>query len=40
MTFKDRAGLDVYLPHEAHKAFGGILGPVLDKVLVIDFVAK
>ena len=40
VSFKDRAGLDVYLPHEAHKAFVEILLPVLDKVLVIDFVAQ
>ena len=31
---KDRA---VYLPHPAHKAFGEVLGPHLDKVLVIDY---
>jgi quinol monooxygenase YgiN len=40
VSFKDRAGLDVYLPHEAHKAFVEILLPVLDKVLVVDFVAQ
>lgn len=31
---KDRA---VYLPHPDHKAFGKILGPHLDKVLVVDY---
>ncbi len=31
---KDRA---IYLPHPAHKAFGDILHPYLDKVLVIDY---
>ena len=31
---KDRA---IYLPHPAHKAFGKILSPYLDKVLVIDY---
>jgi len=31
---KDRA---VYLPHPAHIAFGAILQPILDKVLVIDY---
>ena len=39
VTFKDKAGLEVYLPHEAHKAFGAKLKPVLDKVLVVDYVA-
>lgn len=40
VSFKDRAGLDVYLPHEAHGAFVKQLVPVMDKVLVVDFIAK
>ncbi|MFK7911739.1 MAG: Dabb family protein [Akkermansiaceae bacterium] len=40
VTFKDKAGLDVYLPHPAHKAFVTQLKPILDKVLVLDFVSK
>lgn len=40
VTFKDVAGRDFYLPHPAHKEFGKILGPHLDKVLVIDFFGK
>jgi hypothetical protein len=40
VTFKDRAGLDVYLPHPAHEAFVGKLRPLLDKVCVVDFVAR
>lgn len=40
VSFKDTAGRDFYLPHPAHKEFGKILGPHLDKVLVIDFVGK
>lgn len=39
VTFKDRAGVEKYLPHPAHKAFGATLRPILDKVLVIDYVA-
>jgi hypothetical protein len=31
---KDRA---IYLPHPAHKAFGDVLRPILDKVLVFDY---
>jgi hypothetical protein len=31
---KDRA---VYLPHPAHMAFGDVLRPILDKVLVFDY---
>jgi hypothetical protein len=40
VTFKNKAGLDVYLPHAAHQAFVKELLPILDKVLVIDFVAR
>lgn len=40
LTFKDKAGLDVYLPHPAHKAFGAQLRPILDKVCVVDYVAS
>ena len=34
LSEKDRA---IYLPHPAHKAFGVLLQPILDKVLVIDY---
>ena len=37
LTFKSEADREVYLPHEAHKAFGKILGPHLEKVVVVDF---
>jgi hypothetical protein len=40
VTFKDKAGLEVYLPHPDHKAFGSRLREILEKVLVIDYVAK
>jgi quinol monooxygenase YgiN len=40
VTFKDRAGLEVYLPHPAHEAFVGELKPLLDRVCVVDYVAK
>ena len=40
VTFKDKAGVDVYLPHPAHKEFGSTLRGILDKVLVIDYVAQ
>ena len=40
LTFKDVKARDAYLPHPAHKAFGGVLRPHLKKVLVIDYVAK
>lgn len=39
VTFKDKAGLEVYIPHPAHKEFGKVAGPHFDKVLVIDFVS-
>jgi hypothetical protein len=40
LSFNDAAGRSVYLPHPAHKGFGKLLHPHLDKVLVIDYVAK
>lgn len=40
VTFADKAGLDVYLPHPAHAEFVSQLKPILDKACVVDFVAK
>jgi hypothetical protein len=40
LTFSSEADRAVYLPHPAHKEFGKILSPYLDKVLVIDFWAE
>ena len=41
VTFKDKKGLEVYLPHEAHQAFvNDLLLPVMDNAFVIDFVAQ
>ncbi len=40
VTFADKAGLEVYLPHPDHKAFVSLLKPKLDKVFVIDYTAK
>lgn len=37
VTFKDEEARDAYLPHPAHEAFGGIVGPHLEKVLVVDY---
>jgi hypothetical protein len=40
VTFRSEADRAEYIPHPAHKEFGKILGPHLDKVLVIDYWAK
>ena len=40
VSFADKKGLEVYLPHKAHKEFVKLLKPSLDKVLVIDFVPQ
>lgn len=40
VTFKDKAGLESYIPHPAHVAFKEILLPILDKALVFDYTAK
>lgn len=40
LTFASEEDRAVYLPHPDHKAFGALLGPYLDKVLVVDYWAK
>ena len=40
VTFKDKSGIETYIPHPAHKAFVEMLKPQLDKVFVLDYVAK
>ena len=37
VTFDNEEARDIYLPHPAHKAFGNILGPHLEDVLVVDY---
>ncbi len=37
LSFDSEKGREVYLPHPAHQAFGEVLKPHLDKVLVIDY---
>lgn len=40
LTFDSEEDRAIYLPHPDHKAFGEVLGPYLDDVLVIDYWAK
>ena len=40
LAFNSDKDRDAYLEHPDHKAFGKIVGPVLDDVFVIDFWAK
>ena len=40
LTFNSEEDRAVYLPHPDHKAFGDILGPHLDDVLVVDYWTK
>ncbi|MFT5466556.1 MAG: quinol monooxygenase YgiN [Verrucomicrobiales bacterium] len=40
VTFKDKAGLEVYLPHPDHKAFVTLIKPLLAEVHVFDYTAK
>lgn len=40
LTFASEADRDAYLPHPAHKAFGSVVGPHLDKVTVVDYWAS
>ncbi|MGB3150987.1 MAG: Dabb family protein [Maribacter sp.] len=40
LTFKSEEDRAIYLPHQDHKAFGEVLGPHLDDVLVLDYWAR
>jgi hypothetical protein len=40
VTFSSADDRDQYLPHPDHKAFGRLLEPYLQKVLVIDYWAR
>jgi hypothetical protein len=40
VTFKNKAGLEVYLPHTAHGKFVDLIKPRLEKVMVIDYVSN
>lgn len=40
LSFASEKDRDAYLPHPAHKAFGEILRPYLDKVVVLDYWAS
>jgi len=37
LTFDHEKDRDLYLPHPDHKAFGKVLEPILDDVLVVDY---
>ncbi len=40
LTFASAADRDGYLVHADHKAFGGLLGPIMADVTVLDFWAN
>ena len=40
VTFKNKAGLEVYLPHPAHKKFVELVKGKLAKVVVVDYISK
>ena len=37
LSFENEEGRATYLPHPDHKAFGDVLGPHLEDVLVVDY---
>lgn len=37
MTFRSEQERGIYLPHPAHKEFGKILKPHIEKILVVDY---
>ena len=40
LSFSSEKDRDIYLVHPDHKAFGGIVGPVLADVFVLDYWAQ
>ncbi len=40
VTFENEAGRDAYIPHDAHKEFVTLVGPVVEAVRVLDFTAQ
>ncbi|WP_052188129.1 Dabb family protein [Cellulophaga sp. Hel_I_12] len=40
LTFQSEADRATYLPHPDHKAFGALLTPFLEDVLVVDYWVK
>jgi hypothetical protein len=40
LTFKGQKDRDAYLEHPEHKAFGSLVGPLVDDIFVIDFVPQ
>ncbi len=40
LTFDSEEGRAIYLPHPDHKAFGTVLTPYLEDVLVLDYWVK
>jgi hypothetical protein len=40
LSFNSEKDRDAYLPHPAHKAFGAMLTPYLDKAVVVDYWVK
>lgn len=40
LSFKTERDRDIYLVHPEHRAFGSLVGPVLEDVFVIDFWAQ
>lgn len=40
VTFRDAKGRDAYLPHPAHEEFKKLVGPLVEKVLVVDYWTK
>jgi len=40
LTFRSEKDRDAYIEHPDHKAFGKLVGPVLEDVMVIDFLTQ
>ena len=40
VTFADKKGLEVYIPHKDHEAFVAVLKPHLEDVFVFDYTSQ
>ena len=40
VSFNDKKGREVYLPHPAHQEFVQLVGPRIDDVCVVDYFAR
>ena len=40
LTFDDKAGLEIYIPHPDHQAFVKQVKPLLDDIFIVDYTTQ